>query len=240
MNKLKYTLVVFSLIFSSLSYAELEDANVIRSVWDMKSQSCNGVLANDMSRNVNEENIKATKTIDLQELGLRFKVPQYPQVEEVIVKLNLGDRSRGVTDNYILISDQDLEPPFAAIVITELPAQMATMEQAFSAVTTLENQLAMKSGYNIELEKIDGPHGPSLQMVINNRVGSYCYPTSDFKFVPTGYDVTTIGISRFSFINGKLVEFSIVIAIPENISKSESVGYAEAVMDGYWKRLTII
>lgn len=237
MNKLKYILLAFSFIFSAISYADMEDAKIIRSVWNMTSQPCNGVPGNSFSRSPNENKIKSNKTVELKGLGLIFKVPQYPKAKETVVKLFIGDKSRGVTDNYILISDQDLKAPFAAIVITELPARMRDRNRALAAVKTLESQLARKAGIKIEFEDIDGPHGPSLQMVINNRVGSHCYPTSDFKFLPKENSLKTIGISRFSFISEELVEFSIIVEIPKDVKKSEAVGYAETIMDDYWIRL---
>lgn len=233
-------LFVFSITLSFSALAELEDAKVIRSVWDMKSQSCNGSLANNMSRNKNEDKIRESKNIVLETLGYSFKVPQLPKVEETIVKLNINDRSRGVIDNYLLLSDQDLEPPFAAIVITELPPNMRSREEAFTAVRMLQNQLAQQSGFTVVLNKIDGPHGNSLEMVTKNRVGSFCFPTSTFKFIPSGYDISTMGVSRFSFIGGKLVEFSVIVTLSEGIDDKESISYAREIMDDFWKRLKII
>lgn len=231
----KYCIILGALLSFSC-VASLEDADIIRSVWDMKTQ-CNGLVANSMSRNADENTIKSTKEIELKDIGFSFKIPQLPQVDETIIKLHLKDKSRGVVDNYILISDQDLEPPFAAIVITELPPSMTTREQAFSAVNTLENQLAKKSGYKVNFEKVNGPYGDSLEMLIKNRVGSYCFPTSDFKFVPKGFDVSTVGISRFSFIRGKLVEFSLIVTIPDNIDESQSISFARKIMNYFWIRL---
>ena len=239
MNKL-FASTLLSLALSSSCFAELEDAKIIDAVWDMKSQSCNGVLANNMSRNSNESAIKASKEVVIKDLGFSFKIPQLPLVKESIVKLHLKDKSRGVVDNYIFISDQDLEPPFASVVITELPPSMTTREQAFSAVRTLENQLAKASGTQLKFDKIDGPHGESLEMIVKDRVGSYCFPTSNFKFIPKGYDVSTVGVSRFSFIKGKLVEFSLIVTIPSNVSKKNSVSFARKVMDGFWSRLKVI
>lgn len=239
MNKYVISLL-FGLGLSSSCYAGLEDAKIIRAVWDMKSQPCNGVFANEMSRNPNESSIKISKEVVIEDLGFSFKVPQLPLVEESIVKLYLKDKSRGVVDNYILISDQDLEPPFASIVITELPPSMTTREQAFSAVNALENQLAKKSGSQIKLEKINGPHGESLEMIVKDRVGSYCFPTSGFKFSPKEYKLSTVGVSRFSFIKGNLVEFSLIVTIPKNVGKKDSVTFARKIMDDYWSRLKAI
>ena len=238
MNKIAIFIFSITLPFSVL--AELEDAKVIRSVWDMKSQSCNSSLSNNMSRNKNEDKIRESKKIVLETLGYSFRVPQIPKVEETIIKLNINDRSRGVVDNYLLLSDQDLEPPFAAIVITELPPNMKSREDAFAAVKTLQGQLAKQSGFNVVLREIDGPHGNSLEMIAKNRVGSYCFPTSDFKFVPSGYDISTLGVSRFSLIEGRLVEFSIIVTLDQDIDDQKSLSYARKIMDEFWSRLKVI
>lgn len=238
MNKLLLLIFAVALPFSTL--AEIDDAKVIRSVWEMKSQSCNGLQVNNMSRDKNEKRIKASKEIVIASLGFSFKVPQLPEVKETIIRLNFNDRSRGVVDNYILISDQDLEPPFAAIVITELPANMKTRAEAFSAVKTLQNQLAGKSGFKVILSEIEGPFGRSLEMIAKNRVGSYCFPTSTIKFVPAGYDISTMGVSRFAFVSGKLIEFSIVVTLKELMSEEHSIAYARDVMDQFWRRLKVI
>jgi hypothetical protein len=228
---------LITLLCSAHSLAQLEDARLIRSVWTMQAQSCNGVPGNSMERHQAQESIRASRLVALEDLGFTFSVPQFPEVEETVLKLYLGDASRGVVDNYILISDQDLEAPFAAVVITELPASMQTRKQAFAAVQTLQTQLSEQSGTIVNLETINGPHGASLEMIVKDRVGSFCFPTSDFVLLPEGSGLASTGISRFSFTQGKLVEFSVVVSNPPGMNDQEARAHARTIMDGFWSRL---
>lgn len=193
-----------------------------------------------MERHQAQESIKASKLVALEDLGFAFSVPQLPEVEETVLKLFLGDGSRGVIDNYILISDQDLEAPFAAVVITELPASMQTPKQAFAAVQTLQTQLSAKSGFNVNFEPVSGPHGDSLEMIVENRVGSFCFPTSEFALLPEGSGLASTGISRFSFTQGKLIEFSVVVTNPPGMNDQEARAHARLIMDGFWSRLKVL
>ena len=190
-----------------------------------------------MERHPLEADIKTSKAIILESLDLRFTVPQLFDVERTVLKLFMGDRSRGVIDNYLLISDDDLEPPFAAVVITELPKPMQNRDDAFNAVNTLQNQLAAAAGIRPALRKIDGRFGEGLELLVKNRVGTHCFPTADYQLVPDDNTISTYGISRFALINDYLVEFSLILLIPEDISNDEAVALARHSMDTFWSAL---
>lgn len=222
--------------FASRMVSSMEDAKKIRSVWNV-DQSCSGITMNALSRNKAESTIKTSKTIVLESLGLAFNVPQLPNVDETVIKLNLNDRSRGVIDHYILISDQDLEPPFAAIVITELPVNYRTRDQAFESVRSMQAKNASMAGGHAELYEVEGLNGSSLEMMFKNRVGSDCFPTSGFKVVPKELDIETIAISRFLFFDEKLVEYTMVVLLDDKLNERESILYARRIMDQFWTRL---
>jgi hypothetical protein len=182
--------------------------------------------------------VKATKQLDIPELGYRFSIPQVPAVQETVVKVHLNDRSRGVTDHYLLLASQDLEAPFAAIVITELPKGMDNRESAFQAARTLQERLARSAGLSGALQEIDGPFGKSLESLVPNRVGTQCYPTSSYVTTPLGAGVETIGISRFAFDRKRLIEFSLVLKVEPGMSVEKRQAFARSVMDGFWRSLT--
>ncbi|MFK8012640.1 MAG: hypothetical protein AB8B80_11400 [Marinicellaceae bacterium] len=232
MIKILITLII--VVSTQANSNNLSLAKNIKAVWNLTSQSCNGIGGNAMNRHPDEKNIITSKSISIPNSGFKYKIPQLPDVKNTYLKLFLDDKSRGVTDHYFLISDQDLEPPFAAIVVTELPSNMQTREQAFKAVHTLQKNSASKSGIEIELKAIDSHYNGSLELIINNRVGSYCFPTSDYKFLPKGYNAKTIGISRFSFINKKLVEFALIINISKEMTDEEGIKYAQNLMNSFW------
>ena len=218
----------------------LPPAREIRSVWELSIQPCNGGGANAYSRNPSEATVKLTKQLDIPAIGYRFNIPQLPDVQETVVKIHLNDRSRGVTDHYLLLANQDLEAPFAAIVITELPKGMDNPESAFQAARTLQEGLAHPAGLSGALQEINGPYGKSLELLVQNRVGTHCFPTSKFVTVPASAGIQTIGISRFAFDKKRLIEFSIVLKVDPNMSLEGRQALARSVMEGFWRSLSTI
>lgn len=239
---LKIALLLFGVISEIAQAASeppsrLPPAREIRSVWDLSIQPCNGGGANAYTRDASEAKVKLTKQLDIPELGYRFSIPQVPDVQETVVKVHLNDHSRGVTDHYLLLANQDLEAPFAAIVITELPNGMETRESAFQAARALQDGLARPAGLSPSLQEIDGPYGKSLEMLVPNRVGTHCYPTSRFATVPPGVEIETISISRFAFDKNRLIEFSLVVKVAPQMSLEKRQAFARSVMDGFWRSL---
>lgn len=218
------------------SVADTQAARVA-AVWSLSAQPCNGEPGSAMERHPDEAEIKASGTITLAGLGVEFTVPEIPYVEKTHLKVFLGDQSRGVVDHYLLLSDQDLEPPFAAVVITELPAHMQSPKEAFKAVQILESQLSTEAGVSVTLETIESPFGAALEMMVRNRVGTYCFPTSDFQLLPPDAGVSTMGISRFAMIESRLVEFSLIVTVPERTADGDAKQLAREIMDSFWQEL---
>lgn len=234
---LHLSIVAFLFAGSSCVLADSNEpplAKIIGAVWNLSAQPCNGGGGNAMHRHPKQENIQKEKVVELPNLGAKFRVPQLPDVQKTYVKIFLGDRSRGVIDNYILFTEQDLAPPIGAVVITELPPTFDTNEKAFGAVKTLEGQLSKKAGISPRFDRINGPYGGAIEMLVKNRVGTHCFPTSDFELASTEFTQTTIGISRFVFTMGKLVEFSLIVRVPSDVKSENSEAYARKIMDGYW------
>lgn len=216
---------------------ELPPAREIHSVWTVGMQPCNGVHVNAQHRAPDEARIKREKQVDLPRLGLRFRVPQLPGTDETIVKIRLDDRSRGVVDHYLLLAKGDLNVPFAAIVVTELPADILTREAAFDAARTVEAGLARRMPeFTPAFHEIDGPHGPALEMIVPGRNSTHCFPTSEFVASPAGVD--TIGITRFAYLDGRLVEFAIILEVDPEETAAAREAFARSVMDGFWTSLS--
>lgn len=240
LSKLGSSLLVCTLLSPAAHAAEagpLEPAKTVRSVWSLSSQPCNGGGANAYARHPDEKSVQAAKKIDLPQIGYSFAVPQIPEVDETVLKVRLDDRSRGVIDHYLLLADQDLEAPFGAIVVTPMPAGMQEREHAFKAAKIVQTNLAKAVGISPELSSVPGAYGDSLEMVVPGRVGTHCFPTSDFRLVPPEFEIRTLGISRFAFHNNNLVEFSLVLAIPDHIDAEGEVAYARSIMDRFWLAL---
>jgi hypothetical protein len=210
----------------------------IRSVWDLSVQSCNGSFANSMTRNAEEATIKATRKIVLKDAGFQVTVPRLPELDRTHVKLFLNDKSRGVTDHYVLLGPGDLGPPIAAIVVTLLPPTMRNNSAGLRAASTMQSQSSR--GAPLSFSRVNGPHGESIEMLVPNRLGSYCFPTADFHVSPDVSTLSTLGISRFSVIGDKLVEFSIVMRVAAGTSREQATEQARALMDVYWTALSAL
>jgi hypothetical protein len=209
-------------------------ANSIGAVWDLAAQPCNGGGVNAMTRDPDQARIQKSKVVDLPQLGVSFQVPRFPDVQSIYIKIFMGDRSRGVIDNYVLFADHDLAPPVGALVITELPVQFDTNDKVFAAVETLEGQLSAKAGVTPDFKRISGPYGEAIEMLVKSRVGTDCFPTSSFRLAASESQAKTIGISRFVFTMGKLVEFALIVSVPDEVKPDAAQAFAEKVMDGYW------
>ncbi|WP_457278918.1 hypothetical protein [Polaromonas sp. P5_D5] len=213
-------------------------ANDIRSVWNLSLQPCNGGGGNLMVRNADEATIKSTRKIILKDAGFQIAVPQLPELERTHVKLFLNDKSRGVTDHYVLLSPGDLAPPIAAIVVTELPSNMRSNASGLRAAADL--QVKSSRGAPFSFSRLTGPFGESIELLVPNRIGSHCFPTADFQVSPDASVLNTLGISRFSVIGDKLVEFALIMRIPSGTSKEKAIADARKLMDSYWTSLSTL
>ena len=111
---------------------------------------------------------------------------------------------------------------------------MQNSQEAFKAVHMLEGSLSEQIGYTPKLEPIEGPFGDALGMFVEDRFGTHCFPTSDFQVLPEGTKIKTLGISRFTMIGKRLVEFSLIVLIPNDATEAEAKRLAREEMDSFW------
>jgi hypothetical protein len=212
----------------------------IRAVWLLATQPCNGNFANTMKRHPQEVEIMRSGEVVLNNLGIRFRVPFVPKVENFVVKLFLNDKSRGVVDHYILIADEDLEPPFGGVVITELPASHANHQAAFGSAYLLQQRNAGEAYASIRKREFnDVAFGKTLEFITPKRAGSHCFPTSTYKFLPNDQKLTSVGISRFILKDNKLVEIAFIVPVSADLPWSQRESYARSEMDKYWRGLSL-
>ncbi len=218
---------------------KLEDVKNISSVFKMENQICSSQGAmTHLTKFHDSEIIKSSKQIKLDDLKVTFKIPQIGKQDDTIIKLYLKDKSRGVIDHYVYFSKGATDIQHAALVFTELP-EGTKRKSAFRSMEITQNALSSKSGAIVKLKALDGPHGESLELIVPNRIGSICYPTSTYSFSENSKGISTIGISRFSFIKNIIIEFAIIVEIPNDINDAEAVSYAQRLMNGFWTRLII-
>ena len=161
---------------------------------------------------------------------------------ETHLRIHLNDTSRGVKDDYLLISGGSLEPVKAAVVITKFSAHVQLNEnQLNEKIFMLTRKLEAGLSINIESQSIlmrelpNATYGNVLELLVNNRIGSYCFPTSEF--MQSTKNNSSMGVSRFITKKNIMIEFALIIERPENIEKSKFVEYARSEMDKFWSGL---
>lgn len=209
----------------------------IRSVLDVALQSCNGGGGEAWTRHPREAAIRRDGGLDVPGLGWRFRMPRLAGPGGTVLKIRGDDRSRGVVDHYLLLAAEEHGVPFGAIVVTELPPGIDSREGAFAAARTVEEGLARTlGGFRPAFTELDGPYGRAMEMLVPGRIATPCFPTSEFAVAPPGGQ--TLGITRFAYIAGRLVEFSLVVPQPPGQDAAQHEAHARAAMDRFWTSIT--
>ena len=228
-------------LFTALSaYAAepLPPAKEISGVLNVVGQPCNGNLGSSMQRHEHEAAIRQTRRIELPDLKMSVAVPQLPDYSITELKLVMNDRSRGVHDHYLLFSEHWLGMPTAAIVVTELPSYIDTKAKTFQAVVHMTRASAARAGLEPTFQRVPGPFGEALETIASGRIGSHCFPTSDWQMAEHGAKDSTLGISRFVSMGRKLVEFSLILKVGPQLTAEEQAAYARKIMDRFWLALS--
>lgn len=211
----------------------------ISAVWTA-TQACMGLAAESLRPSSDAAKIKNEGAVEFKQFGVRYQIPYVPKVDKFVLKVVLGDTSRRVIDNYILISDQDLKAPFGAIVVTVLPPAITNSDGAFAAVDTLQRGLAQSSYQLIQRREFnDSRLGRGVEYITPNRVGTLCFPTSKYQFVTPEMGVKTVGISRFFVRGNELVEIAYIVNIPASIPAAAQQDFVRGEMDRYIAGLSL-
>ncbi|MBS7458658.1 hypothetical protein [Coralloluteibacterium stylophorae] len=215
-------------------------AGTVRSVWTLDTQSCEAGGANAFNRHPNEREVQQTGRLEVPEIGYALSIPELPWVDESVVKVRLDDRSRGLSDHYLLLSEEEFGVPYGAIVVSPMPEGMRSREHALAAAQAYERGIDKAQAPGVRFAAVAGPYGDAVEMLVPDRVGSNCFPTSAFVTAPSADGLRTFGISRFAFHDGDLLEFSLVVELPADLTEGEQVERARALMDGFWQALVPI
>lgn len=209
------------------------EAPSIKSVWQMKQLSCNAIVVLQSSRSPNAEAIRRTGLVQLPQVQMQFSVPRLPDLPEVFVRLVFNDRSRNVIDHYVLLARDDLDAPMAALLVTELPSAIDTVQKALGAALVGERGNAEGTTARPVVEQVTTPWGDGLDVFVPNRIGSPCFPTARYKLSPTPEENPTIGLSRFVVMPGRLVQFAFWLAVPPAMPQEDRKAYARKAMDAF-------
>lgn len=182
------------------------------------------------------QRILETRRVELPDLGYAFAIPQIAESGYTAVSIIRNDTSRGANDHYILMQRDGLTPD-AAVVITELPEDSRSRERAFDSVRIMQGRNAERAGFALELTEVQGPFGEGLEMIIPRRAGSNCFPTAHYIFNEPDGGPDTLGISRFAKDGDRLLEFTVIVHVPQGVDEEGANAHARAIMDGFWHTL---
>lgn len=192
----------------------------------LQTQNCEGPAMVGWVVHPRRAAFQAQGWMPFGDTGYRIDFHRLGRFREWTVAERLHDRSRGVDDSYALLSPSGTGPYRAAFVVTRMPPgremgddallQSALRIQADNAGDTVPSFIAA-----------DTPLGRGVEMVVGGRVGSYCFPTSAFRYAQ-GPDEASIGISRFVVRRGDLIEYALVLPWPDGVSQAEMVARAQA------------
>ncbi len=199
----------------------------------MKQLSCNGFVAHELVRSPHATEIGSTGVVKIPNMQMEFVVPGIPELPVRTIRLAFDDRGRKVVDHYVLLSRSDLDDPFAAVMVTELPSSFDTPQKAFAAALAGERSNLQGSQAQPTLERVNTPWGEGLDIYVPNRIGSPCFPAARFKLTADSETKPTIGLSRFVTVPGRLIQFAIILPVTPGAPLEAQKANARRVMDVY-------
>ena len=168
----------------------------IASVWNAQA-SCDGFSSLAKSRHPDEAAIRASGRVDLSGTGFTFSYAGLDGMDDAVLLLAFDDRSRGVVDHYVLLAPDDLSPPMAAIVISELTPDLQN-DPRYTLRSVAAQQLGNARDFvhhPVMFSHLMGERsGPGLEMLVPGRRGSFCFPTARFV-IDLEDPAQTVGIS---------------------------------------------
>ena len=205
----------------------------IGGVWQVAQLSCNGFVAHESSRSPHAEDIRRTGIVPLPQVELQFGIPRLSNLPETTVRLSFNERGRKVVDHYILLAPSDLADPVAAVLVTELPASFDTPQKALGAAIAGERANVQGTSARPMLERVATTFGEGIAVFVPNRIGSPCFPTARYKLSAGPDTQPTIGVSRFVVLPGRLIQFSLVLAVSPETTIDEQKAFARKEMDRF-------
>lgn len=173
--------------------------------------------------------------LPLGELGYQVNFNKLPDFREWTAAISLHDSSRGVDDNYVLLSRSGRSPFNAAYVVTRLPGSMSG-DEAMGIVLQMQKRNAGVG--KTSFVEADTGFGRGIEMVVGGRIGSACFPTSQFQYAPSAEE-GSIGISRFVVRGGDLIEYALVLPWSAEEPQQQAVARAQVRMDAFQNGLEL-
>jgi len=207
------------------------ETNPIKSVWLVKQHSCKDFVAMESVRSPDAAEISRTRVVKIPNMEMEFRIPSAPEIPVTSVRLVLNDRGRKVVDHYILMSENELNNPSAAVMVTELPPAFDSPERALRAAVAGEQANLEGTVARPTLERISTVWGQGLDLFVPGRTGSPCFPAARYQLTPSPDEKPAIGLSRFVTVPGRLIQFALLLNVAPGTPIDEQKANVRRVMD---------
>ncbi|HTO09188.1 MAG TPA: tetratricopeptide repeat protein [Myxococcota bacterium] len=225
---------------SSYAIGPRRPAKEVGSIWTSATHCRDGLAADSFLPYPDADSVRKARAYAFPSGDLRVAFPELPSIAKLDVRVQLGDTARGVRDDYLSFSDGPLRPVFAAVVRSELPKTLqGRPELVRDAVLRQIDALsgAVPPGQMV-VRDLDGPWGPLIEVLVANREGTPCFPTSDYRVLPPDAPASTVGVSRYLARGDVLIEIALIVRMPPDVPKARQGEYARERMNELMGSLT--
>jgi Tetratricopeptide repeat len=210
-------------------------------IWESSIQCREGIAADRFSPHPDADSLRKARAFAFPTGDLRVAFPELPSIAKLDVRIQLGDLTRGVRDDYLSFSDGPLSPVYAAVVRTEMPASMHGKPDAIHAALLGQIDGASSSvpPGDMVVRDLEGPWGPLVEVLVANRAGTLCFPTSQYHLLPADAPAATVGVSRYLIRGDVLIEVALIVRIPPDVPKARRGEYARERMNELMGSITL-
>ena len=235
--------VPFANLGSSYQVRPAKPAAKVGDIWLQQMACAGGPSAAMNSRHPDADALREARAYSFATGDLRVAFPQLPYFDELDVRIELGETPGGEREEYLSFSDRPLAPPYAAVVRTELPTSLhGDAARIHSAILRKVEQMAggIRSD-QIAVRDTSGAWGPLVELLVYDRVGTPCFPTSRIRQIPPGMGggAHTVGVSRYLPRGHVVIEVALIVRIPPDVPTPRHGEYARERMDEFMGSISI-
>jgi hypothetical protein len=228
---------------SSYQVGPAKPAEKVGDIWLQRMACAGAPVATMNSRHPEGDALREARAYGFATGDIRVAFPQLPYFDDLDVRIEQGETPGGEREEYLSFSDQPLAPPYAAIVRTELPASLHGDAAAIhSAILRKVEQMVRDIRRDqLAVRDVSGAWGPLVEVLVYDRVGTPCFPTSRIRQIPPGMGggAHTVGVSRYLPRKDVVIEMALIVRIPPDLPTTRHGEYARARMDEFMGSITV-
>jgi hypothetical protein len=226
---------------SSYAIGPKRPAKSLGGIWESTTHCREGVASDRFFPHPDSDSLRKTRVFKFPSGDLRVSFPELPSIAKLDVRVQLGDVARAVRDDYLSFSDGPMSPVYAAVVRTELPAALHGKPDAIHAtiLSQIDGASSSVPPGGMVVRDLNGPWGPLVEVLVANRAGSFCFPTSGYQLLAADARAATVGVSRYLVRGDVLIEIALVVRIPPDVPKARQGEYARERMNEFMASVSL-